>query len=135
MKRLLLALAVIVLFAVPAFAEPGWSVSGTLTGGVVTDNTTLTLTLPQYMGDTAYLYVPTITSATIALSGSADGTTFGTIYDEQTNGTTKIAWSVGATTGGYMVELPPIQVFRKIKITAGAAQAANRVFVIYGTRK
>jgi hypothetical protein len=132
MKRIGFIAFFLLFISASAFAWPSWQRSGTLTGGEVTDNTTLTITLPNNVGEHSYLYVPTIDNATLALSGSMDGTIFGTIYDEQTNGAAKIAWSVGATTGGLMLELPPIQVFKKIKITCGAEQSSDRIFVIFG---
>ena len=131
-KRICLVAVLLAFISTSVFAWTTWQRPGTLTGGVVADNTTVTITLPNNVGLNSYLYVPTIDSATLAISGSMDGTLFGTIYDEQTNGAAKIAWSVAATTGGLMLELPPINAFKKIKITCGTAQAADRLFVLFG---
>jgi hypothetical protein len=97
----------------------------------VADNTTVTFTLPSNVGSNSYLHVPTITSAAIALSCSVDGTTFGTMATNY-SATALIDFTYAATTGGKVLKLPDISACRKLKITSGAAQAADRVFVVFG---
>ena len=131
MKKVLFAVLALAVLVFPAFAFESWQRSGTLTGGVVADNTTLTFTLPSNVGRNSYLYVPTIDSAAIALSCSVDGTTFGTMATNY-SATALIDFTYAATTGGKVLKLPDISACRKVKITAGAAQATNRTFVIFG---
>jgi hypothetical protein len=97
----------------------------------VADNTTLTFTLPVNVGHNSYLYVPTIDSAAIALSCSVDGTNFGTMATNY-SATALIDFTYAATTGGKVLKLPDISACRYLKITTGAAQAADRVFVVFG---
>lgn len=130
-KLVLLALLVLMLVPARAGAWESWQRSGTLTGGVVADNTTLTFTLPSNVGHHSYLYVPTITSAAIALSCSVDGTTFGTMATNY-SATALIDFTYAATTGGKVLQLPDISPCRKLKITSGAAQTADRIFVVFG---
>ena len=131
MKKALLVILALAVLVFPAFAFESWQRSGTLTGGVVADNTTLTFTLPSNVGHNSYLYVPTIDSAAIALSCSVDGTTFGTMATNY-SATALIDFTYAATTGGKVLKLPDISACRKVKITAGAAQATNRTFIIFG---
>ena len=119
------------LYSIPCFPWDSWRRSATLTGGVVTDNTTVTFTLPTNVGETSYLIVPTIDSASIALSGSVDGTTFYTIASNY-SASALIDFTYAATTGGKVLRLPDISPFRYLKITCGAAQAANRTFILFG---
>jgi hypothetical protein len=125
------AALVLFILVAPSYGFESWQRSATLTGGVVTDNTTVTFTLPSNVGHNSYLYVPTITSATIALSCSVDGTNFGTMATNY-SATALIDFTYAATTGGKVLKLPDISACRKLKITAGAAQAANRTFVVFG---
>jgi len=129
--RWLMLILVVMTFAVPCFADYTWTVSGTLTGGVVADNTTLTLTIPPQVGLITYLIVPTITSAAIAISGSYDDTNFFTIASNY-SATALIDFTYAATTGGKALLMPNLSPFRKLKITSGAAQAADRVFTLVG---
>jgi len=131
MKKALFVVLALAVLAFPAFGFESWQRSGVLTGGVVADNTTLTFTLPSNVGHNSYLYVPTITSAAIALSCSVDGTNFGTMATNY-SATALIDFTYAATTGGKVLQLPDISPCRKLKITAGAAQAANRTFIIFG---
>ena len=131
MKKVLFAVLALAVLVFPAFAFESWQRSGTLTGGVVADNTTLTFTLPSNVGHNSYLYVPTIDRAAIALSCSVDGTAFGTMATNY-SATALIDFTYAATTGGKVLKLPDISACRKVKITAGAAQATNRTFIIFG---
>jgi hypothetical protein len=133
MKRITLLLLVLVafVFAIPCSADYTWSVSGTMTGGVVADNTTLTLAIPPEVGEISYLLVPTITSATIAISGSIDGTNFFTIASNY-SATALIDFTYAATTGGKALKMPDLRPYRYLKITSGAAQAADRAFTLVG---
>jgi hypothetical protein len=131
MKKVLFAVLALAVLAFPAFAWETYQQSATLTGGVVTDNTTVTFTLRQGVGHNSYLYVPTIDSAAIALSCSVDGTNFGTMATNY-SATALIDFTYAATTGGKVLQLPDISPCRKLKITSGAAQAADRVFVVFG---
>jgi hypothetical protein len=132
MKKLaLLILLVLTLVPVQAGAWESWQRSATLTGGAVADNTTVTFTLPSNVGHHSYLYVPTITSAAIALSCSVDGTNFGTMATNY-SATALIDFTYAATTGGKVLLLPDISPCRKLKITSGAAQAADRTFIVFG---
>lgn len=135
-RKLLVAAVLILVFSIGALAEVAFGFetyrqSATLTGGVVADNTTVTFTLRSGVGHNSYLYVPTIDSAAIALSCSVDGTNFGTMATNY-SATALIDFTYAATTGGKVLRLPDISGCRKVKITAGAAQASDRVFVIFG---
>lgn len=130
-KLVLLVLLVLMVVPIQAGAWESWQRSATLTGGVVADNTTVTFTLPSNVGHHSYLSVPTIDSAAIALSCSVDGTNFGTMATNY-SATALIDFTYAATTGGKVLKLPDISACRKLKITAGAAQAANRIFVVFG---
>jgi len=131
MKKVLFAVLALAFLAAPALGFDSYRQSATLTGGVVTDNTTVTFTLRQSVPKTMYLYIPTIDSAAIALSCSVDGTTFGTMATNY-SATALIDFTYAATTGGKVLRLPDISPCRYLKITAGAAQASNRVFMIFG---
>lgn len=127
MRRYIFPVLFFLLLPSLAFPWSSWQASGTLTGGVVADNTTVTITLPPTVGQDSYMYVPTITTGTVAISGSIDGTTFGTLYLESGS-----AWALGSGSGGLFIELPKINAYHKIKITTGAEQAADRVFILFG---
>jgi hypothetical protein len=131
MKKIALVILALVFLAIPAFGFDTYRQSATLTGGIVTDNTTVTFTLRAGVPKTMYLYVPTIDSAAIALSCSVDGTTFGTMATNY-SATALIDFTYAATTGGKVLRLPDISPCRLLKITAGAAQAANRTFIVFG---
>lgn len=131
MKKLALVVLALVVLAVPAFGFDTYRQSAVLTGGVVTDNTTVTFTLRAGVPKTMYLYVPTIDSAAIALSCSVDGTAFGTMATNY-SATALVDFTYAATTGGKVLKLPDISPCRFLKITAGAAQATNRTLVIFG---
>lgn len=135
-RKLLIAAILIVVFSIGALAQQAFGFesfrqSATLTGGVVADNTTVTFTLRQGVGHNSYLYVPTIDSAAIALGCSVDGTNFGTMATNY-SATALIDFTYAATTGGKVLKLPDISGCRKVKITAGAAQTADRTFVLFG---
>ena len=131
MKKIVLVVLALTLLTASAFGFDSYRQSATLTGGVVTDNTTVTFTLRAGVPKTMYLYVPTIDSAAIALSCSVDGTAFGTMATNY-SATALIDFTYAATTGGKVLRLPDISPCRLLKITAGAAQAANRTLVIFG---
>ena len=131
MKKALFVVLALAVLVIPSFGFESWQRSGVLTGGVVSDNTTLTFTLPSNVGHNSFLYVPTIDSAAIALSCSVDGTTFGTLATNY-SATALIDFTYAATTGGKVLQLPDISPCRKLKITAGAAQGSDRTFVIFG---
>jgi hypothetical protein len=131
MKRILFVVLALLILAVPAFGWDTYRQSATLTGGEVADNTTVTFTLRSNIPKTTYLYVPTIDSAAIALSCSVNGTTFGTMATNY-SATALIDFTYAATTGGKVLRLPDISPCRLLKITAGAAQAADRTFVVFG---
>jgi hypothetical protein len=131
MKKIVLVVLALTLLTASAFGFDSYRQSATLTGGVVADNTTVTFTLRQGVPKTMYLYVPTIDSAAIALSCSVDGTNFGTMATNY-SATALIDFTYAATTGGKVLRLPDISPCRLLKITAGAAQAANRTLVIFG---
>lgn len=124
-------LLLLFVLAVPSFAFDTYRQSAVLTGGAVADNTTVTFTLRQGVPKTMYLYVPTIDSAAIALGCSVDGTNFGTMATNY-SATALIDFTYAATTGGKVLKLPNISPCRLLKITAGAAQASNRTFVLFG---
>ena len=134
MKKYAVMLLALVLIAWPAFGFDSYRQSATLTGGVVTDNTTVTFTLRAGVPKTMYLYVPTIDSAAIALGRSVDGTTFGTMATNY-SATALIDFTYAATTGGKVLRLPDISPCRLLKITAGAAQAANRTLLSSGIKE
>jgi hypothetical protein len=133
MKRFLWVLLVLISISVagPSFADYTWTASGTVTGGVVADNTTTTITLDVRVGEITYLHVPTIDSAAIAVSGSYDGTNYYTIASNY-SATALIDFTYAATTGGKLLKMPDLRPLRKLKITCGAAQASDRVFTLVG---
>jgi len=131
MKKVFFVVLALAVLAFPAFGFESWQRSGVLTGGVVADNTTLTFTLPSNVGHNSYLYVPTITSAAIALSCSVDGTNFGMMATNY-SAPALIDFTYAATTGGKVLKLPDISACRKLKVTSGAAQAADHTFVVFG---
>jgi hypothetical protein len=131
MKKIVFIVLALTLLAASAFGWDTWRRSATLTGGVVADNTTVTFTLPSTVGRNSYLHVPTIDSAAVALSCSVDGSTFGTLATNY-SATALIDFTYAATTGGKVLKLPDISPCRKLKLTAGAAQAADRTFIIFG---
>jgi hypothetical protein len=126
-----LILALILVTPLAAHADYTWTASGTVTGGVVADNTTTTITIPPEVGPITYLLVPTIDSASIALSGSYDGTNFFTIASNY-SATALIDFTYAATTGGKLLLMPDLRPLRKLKITCGAAQASDRAFTLAG---
>ena len=129
--RWLIPILALFAFAIPCSADYTWTATGTVTGGVVADNTTTTITLSPLVGEITYLHVPTIDSASIAISGSYDDTNYYTIASNY-SATALIDFTYAATTGGKLLKLPDLRPFRKIKITCGAAQASNRVFTLVG---
>lgn len=126
MKRILVLL--VLLFSIPAFAYEDWQATGTVTSGQTTGD----ITLPDGVGEGAWMIVPTLTSSTVALSGSLDGTNFGTIYSYN-NGASLTNWITGTVTG-VVLFLPDIRCFRKLRVTI-ASQGADKAFTIYGKRR
>jgi hypothetical protein len=131
MKKIALVILALVFLAIPAFGFDTYRQSATLTGGIVTDNTTVTFTLRAGVPKTMYLYVPTIDSAAIALSCSVDGTTFGTMATNY-SATALIDFTYAATTGGKVLKLPDISACRLLKITFGAGQTDNVTLSAFG---
>lgn len=132
MRRFTWLVLILVLLA-PAVlhADYTWTASGTVTGGIVADNTTTTITIPPEVGPITYLIVPTLTSSAIAISGSVDGTNYYTIASNY-SATALIDFTYAATTGGKMLKMPDLRPFRKLKITCGAGQASDRAFTLVG---
>ncbi len=132
LKRILFALLILCAFS-PCFAFETWQVTATCT--VATDNTfTDNVSLPQFgVGPVSYVYVPTITSSTVSLHASMDGTNFGAVgnYDNTTN---MVDWGTAAGTGLKMYLLPDLRPFRKVHFHFGSQQAANRSLVIFGVK-
>lgn len=120
------------LIPAPAFAGNPWVDNVTSKITVATDNVlSAAVLLPKNVSRIA-IYVPTITSAAISLVVSADGVTYKDLYCEE-NGTNTIIWSTAASTGDRIVEVPcNMYLYRYLKVKAGAGQAADRYFGIYG---
>lgn len=138
MRKLLLALLILTL-AVPVMAA-GWTKTALLTGGVVTDNTlSAAIALPSagvvFGGASKYvsLYVPTITSSTVQVYGSVDGTNFYPIHGIS-NATNMVAELSAAGTGGFTMTFPSIdfRVFTHLKIYCATEQEADRTFTFMG---
>lgn len=130
MKKILFVVLALAVFVVPVIfaAEGDGPGQGVFT---VRDMSPRPPPLPSNVGHNSYLYVPTIDSAAIALSCSVDGTTFGTMATNY-SATALIDFTYAATTGGKVLKLPDISGCRKLKITSGAAQAADRTFIVFG---
>lgn len=134
MKRYLVLLLAFLLLAPAAYVQAGNpTLIGTATITVSTDNTTsAAVALPKNVSRLV-VYVPTITSATVSLIVSANN---GTTYDDLfcfNNGTNTVLWSTAAGTGGMYVEVPcDMYPYTHVKVLAGAGQASNRSFVLYG---
>jgi hypothetical protein len=136
MKKLLtfvFAVLCLALMTVPAFAWHDGYATVVITGGVVADNTlSSAATIPRSV-ESVSIYVPTITSATVSLKVSHDG---GTTYDDLfclNNNTNTVLWSSAAGTGGMYLQAPidcGIGFYNKLKVLSGAAQAADRSFIV-----
>jgi hypothetical protein len=114
--------------------EPDMVQTALMTGGVVTDNThSVGIRLPRGLTSLA-VTCPTITSATIGLEVSTDGTTYYT-HMAYNNGTNVIAAVSAAGTTAKIVEFPGnFSIWRYVRVIAGAAQAADRTFTFTGTK-
>jgi len=131
MKKTLLVL-IFLLASTASFAQPEWVGTALVTGGVVTDNTlSAAVLLPQGITSLA-IVIPTITSATVSLKVSHDGTTYQN-YLGTNNGTNQILWSTAAATGAVTALVPGnIGLWKYVKVLCGAAQAADRTFTLIG---
>lgn len=82
--------------------------------------------------EVAAIAVPTITSATIALQVSADGTTFYPVKDSSATPTQIGLWP--ATTGGFALDGSEVARclvgWRYFKVVLGASQGAARSIVV-----
>ena len=128
MKRLALLPLLLILLVSPAYAWDSWRISATL--DILVSDTTVTFTLPSKVGSASYLIVPTITSSSIALSGSVDGTNFYTIASNY-SATALIDFTYVAGTGGKVLLMPDLSPFRYLRITV-SSQSANRTFTLFG---
>lgn len=132
--RKFLILAILLLSA-PALAYEDWQARATLTGGVVADNTTVTITLPEGVGTGAWMSLPSMTSSTYTIQGSLDGTNFGNLY-YYTSGANPVYTQISTGTAGpLMIQLPDIRQMRKIKLTCATAQVADRLIIVFGKRR
>lgn len=132
MRRLIVFLFVLFLSS-PCFAWESWQQTATCT--VATDNTvTDNVALGQGLaGAVSYVYVPTLTSSTVTLKGSVDGTAYGVVGNYNNAGNMS-DWTVAAGTGGKTYLLPDLRPFRYIQFVFGSGQAANRSLVIFGVK-
>lgn len=131
MKRFLVCL--FLLISVPCFGWESWQKTATCT--VATDNTvTDNVALPQHLvGAVSYVYVPTLTSSTVTLKGSVDGTTYG-VVGSYNNAGNMSDWTIAAGTGGKTYLLPDLRPFRYVQFVFGSQQAADRSLVIFGVK-
>lgn len=131
MKRFFLVLLVLFL-SIPCFGWETWQQTATCT--VSTDNTvTDNVALPQFIGDTSYVYVPTLTSSTVTMKGSVDCTTYGVVGNYNNAGNMS-DWTIAAGTGEKTYLLPDLRPFRCVQFVFGSGQAANRSLVVFGTK-
>jgi hypothetical protein len=129
MKRLALSILFLVL-AVPVFAQPEWAGSAVLTQSI--DNVlSAAVEIPPTVHELA-IVIPTITSSTVFLKISHDGTTYQNLYATN-NRTNQILWSTAAATGGVTVLVQGnIGFWRYVKVGCGTPQAADRTFTLVG---
>ena len=127
MKRFLFLL--ILLLAAPVFAYEDWQATGTVTSGQTTGD----ITLPEGVGEGAWMNVPSLTTSAVTLSGSLDGTNFGTVYSYN-NAANMVAYATASGSGGYILLHPDIRVFRKLRVTI-TSQGADKAFLVYGKRR
>jgi hypothetical protein len=125
--------ALLLMMPLVSHADYTWTASGTVTGGAVADNTTATITLPPEVGAITYLKLPTIDSASVAISGGYEDNTsvFYTIASNY-SATALIDFTYAATTGGKLLLMPDLRPFRRVKITLGAGQSADRALTLVG---
>jgi hypothetical protein len=129
MKKLLLALALVVLTCTSALAWPTWT--GTASIVVATDNNTSTAVSPprDCKSNFAVTYSG-ITSATVAVHVSNDGTTFAAYSYAAGAAAAPAAYLIGAGTGGAY-EIPAgVSAFKYFRFETGAEQAANETFTV-----
>ena len=140
MKKLVLfALFVLVLMPVQADAFKSWQRFGVLTGGVVADNTTLAFTLPVNVGHNSVH--PRVcgerlfpVDCTWAIDGSSPRVR-GTVWNK---GFRNVGFRfIPACAGNGSPSSPqwsdlPVHPHVCGERTAGAAQAANRTFIVFG---
>lgn len=133
MRRFLISVLLVAGLAAPCFGWETWQQPATCT--VSTDNTvTDNVALPQgSVGEVSYVYVPTITSSTVTMKGSIDGTNYG-VVGGYNNAGNMADWTIPAGTGGKAYLLPDLRPFRYVQFVFGSGQAANRSLVIYGVK-
>lgn len=127
MRRLLL---ILLLLALPLAAQAGpWSKTVLLVAATDNVNTqSFSCTTPGVVS----VLVPTITSATITLAVSEEGSTW-LNYNYQAGAAAAPAlWQIAAGTANAVYELPPAAcAFPFLRFTFGAAQS-NKTLKVYG---
>lgn len=125
MKRILLALALVVALAGAAHAWPLYTATATVT--IATDNNTSSAVTPaRDCKYSAGVYIPTIDTSTVIVHVSMDGTNYGA-YLAPGAAAPGAAWTVASGTGGNYVGLPAgVLAFKYIRFEFGSAQTANR---------
>lgn len=135
MRKYILILAAVIaaVLSSPAQAEPPWTATVLITGGVVSDNTnSAAFSCPQ--GKTSFsVHVPTLTSATVTLAVSHDNTNYYNFYYQAGAAAAPALWQVASGTHNLIYEFPAAAcAWPYVRFTAGAAQTADRTFRLYG---
>ena len=130
MRKLFLALGLILCLAGSAFAWPTWTGTATLT--YATDNnTTSAVSVPRDCKTNIGLVIPTIETSTLAVHVSADGTTYQAYSYNAGAAAAPAAWVVGSGTGAISTELPQgVLAFKYLRFEFGTGQTANRTLTV-----
>jgi hypothetical protein len=130
MKKLILILALLGLVcASPVFAWPTWTGTATITQAT-DNNTSSAVSVPRDCKSNLGVYFSGITSATVAVHVSNDGTNYAAWYYAAGAAAAPAAYLIGATTGAAF-EIPSgVTAFKYFRFETGAEQAANETFTV-----
>lgn len=133
MKRLfsVLACLAVLLLGATAFAWPTWTGTATIT--VASDNNTSSaISIPRGCNNNIAVTIPTITTGTVAVHVSNDGTTYKAFYFNAGAGAAPVAFATGSGTHDYATEIPRgVTAYKYLRFETSAEQAANRTFTLY----
>jgi hypothetical protein len=128
MKRLALAI-LFMLIATTSVAAPEWV--GTVTLTAATDNVLSAAVALPSNGKQLAIVIPTITTGTVSLKVSHDGTTYQDLYIG-VGITAPLKWATASGSGAITVVVNGVDIgaFTYLKVATGAEQAANRTFTL-----
>jgi hypothetical protein len=132
MKKLTLLLALLCLcLAGPALAWPTWTGTATITPAAGADNVTSTaVSLPRDCKSNVGVLYSGITSATVAVHVSNDGTNFSAYSYAAGAAAAPAAYLIGAATGGAF-EIPSgATAFKYFRFVTGAQQSGVETFTV-----